>query len=72
MMSEKPDRSISNLYGRTPPSMEIDFGLGTFDHLIFDNWDTAFDNIDLTGETAPENLSFLDSQNLEEIIRLGP
>lgn len=72
MISDKPQRHKGNLYGRTPPSMDIDFGLGTFDHLIFDNWEQAGDPIEPNGETVPESINFLDSQNLEEIIRLGP
>lgn len=72
MMTDKPQRNSRILRGRTPPSMDIDFSLGTFDHLIYDNWDTANDAMDVTGDVAPESMNFLDSQNLEEIIRLVP
>ncbi|PSK41155.1 hypothetical protein C7M61_000828 [Candidozyma pseudohaemuli] len=72
MMTEKPQRSSRNLFGRTPPSMDIDYGLGTFDHLIFENWETTNDPMEMNGDNGPESMNFLDSQNLEEIIRLVP
>lgn len=72
MMTEKPQRTRSGLYNQTPPLMDIDYELGTFDHLIYENWDQVVDAADINTDPVLEPASFLDSQNFEEIIRLGP
>lgn len=68
MISLKPQLTKGGMFSRTPPSMDIDVGLGTFGSL--DNFSFGFNEQLASFSPGPDlaGLSFLDSQNLDELV----